>query len=123
VHGRSRLRKGRLELHGKASDRDCKRRPAKVVRVTVTIARHLGAGRCRFLLPDGRHFTRTRSCDGRPPLVLLAKGTSNWSLKLAVHLPPGAYTVRSLAVDRAGNREPVRRRGRDVLVLRVPRRR
>ncbi len=125
ARGRSGLRrKGRrLELHGTASDRDCKGHKANVARVTVTVARHLGPGRCRFLLPDGKRFTRTRHCDGRPPLVLLAKGTSGWSLKLAVHLPPGAYTIRSLALDRAGNRELVRRRGANVMELRVHKRR
>ena len=83
------------------------------------MARHLSPGRCRFLLPDGRHFAKARACDGRPALLFLAKGTSSWSLKLPVHLPAGAYTVRSLAIDRAGNREPIRHRGADVIRLRI----
>ena len=116
---KSGLRRGRVELRGKASDRACRGKKGKVVRVTVTVARHLGPGRCRFLLPDGRRLSRRRHCDGRPPLLLLANGTSKWSLKLRVHLPPGSYTVRSLAVDRAGNRERIRHHGPNVLVLRV----
>jgi hypothetical protein len=118
-HRRSRLKGDRLELHGRAYDRGCKGRKGRVVRVVVTVARHLGPGRCRFLLPDGRHVGGVRACDGRPPLVLLARGTGKWSLKLRVHLVPGAYVIRSLAVDRAGNRQLVRHHGRNVLSLRV----
>ena len=38
---------------------------------------------------------------------------------MRLHLAPGAYVIRSLAVDRAGNRQPVRHHGRNVLNLRV----
>ncbi|TMM09153.1 MAG: hypothetical protein E6G00_11050 [Actinobacteria bacterium] len=118
-HRRSGLHRNRLVLYGRAYDRGCNGKKGRVVRVVVTVARHLAPGRCRFLLPDGRHLGRTRACDGRPPLLLLARGTGRWSLKMRLHLAPGAYVIRSLAVDRAGNRQPVRHHGRNVLNLRV----
>ncbi len=115
---RSGLNKAELELHGTAKDKSCNGRPGHVVRVFVTISRHLGT-RCRFLLEDGLSFGPLRICDGAPPIIFPAKGTSKWSLRRAAVLPRGRYTIRSRATDASGNTEAVRQLGPNVLVLHV----
>jgi CSLREA domain-containing protein len=114
------LQGGVLTLHGTASDKGCKGKKGHVAKVTVTIARHITVDQCKFLLADGHSFGPVRACDGRPPFVFKAHGKAKWSLKLAVTLPKGNYTIRSLAVDKAGNRERVGRLGKNVLTLHLP---
>jgi hypothetical protein len=114
----SKLKKGKLALSGTASDKPCNGKPGHVVRVVVTISRHIGNG-CRFLRESGHSFGPLRRCDGEPPIVFPAKGTSKWSLMRPAVLPAGRYTIRSRATDAAGNVEAVRRRGANVLSLRV----
>ena len=115
---RSALEQGKLRLKGKAADKPCKDKPGRVVSVTVTISRHVTKG-CRFLLEDGRSFGPKRKCDGKPPIIFRAKGTKEWSLKMPADLPAGKYTMRARATDAAGNVQPVRREGPNVLSLRV----
>jgi S-formylglutathione hydrolase FrmB len=114
----ARLRRGVLTVRGTVSDRGCD--GSRVDRVLVAIARREGGGRCRHLGRGGR-LGAPRSC--RRPAYLLAAGTSRWRLRRRVALPRGAYTVRSRAVDRAGNVERKRRQGRrrrNFLTLFVP---
>jgi uncharacterized delta-60 repeat protein len=117
---KAKFKSGKLVLQGTASDVACGK-PGKVVRVIVTIARHLdpsqGKNRCRFLLENGRTLGPVRGCDGRPPIVFPAKGTSKWSLKMAAKPPAATYTIRSLATDAAGNLQTVKRTGPNVIKL------
>jgi hypothetical protein len=87
-----------------------------VVRVTVAVWRAQAHRRCRFVTPTGT-LTTPRDC-GRP-LLLLARGTSRWSLRVRLHIPPGRYRAVVRAVDAAGNVEPVGRRSANVVRLRV----
>lgn len=111
---------GKLLLKGTASDVACGKR-GQVVRVIVTIARHLdpshGKNRCRFLLESGRALGPVRGCDGKPPIVFPATGTSKWSLTMVATPPKATYTIRSLAADAAGNLQPVTRTGPNVMKL------
>jgi hypothetical protein len=115
---KAKLAHGKLKLKGSATDKPCHGKPGRVVRVIVTISRHLKGG-CRFLSEDGQSFGPLRKCDGAPPIVFPAKGTSKWSLKMPAVLPAGRYTIRSRATDRSGNTERVRKHGKNVLVLHV----
>jgi uncharacterized delta-60 repeat protein len=114
------FKNGKLKLQGSASDVACGK-SGRVVRVIVTIALHLdpskGKNRCRFLLEDGRTLGPVRGCDGRPPIVFPAKGTSKWTLTMPATPPPGTYTIRSLATDAAGNLQTVKRTGPNVIKL------
>jgi hypothetical protein len=112
------LKNSTLKLQGTASDAPCKGKPGRVVRVFVTVSRHVN-DHCRFLLEDGRHFGPIRKCDGAPPIVFPAKGTSQWSLKMPAVLPAGSYTIRSRATDAAGNVQAVRGPGPNVILLRL----
>jgi hypothetical protein len=100
----SRLKNGKLTLSGSAADKSCNGKPGHVVRVIVTVSHHI-KHRCRFLLENGHSFGPLRKCDGAPPIVLPAKGTSKWSLHRPAVLPAGRYTIRSRAIDAAGNIE------------------
>ena len=117
---KAKFKDGKLLLKGSASDVACGKR-GNVVRVIVTIARHLdpsqGKNRCRFLAEDGRALGPERGCDGRPPIVFPAKGTSKWSLKMPAKPPAATYTIRSLATDAAGNLQKVKRTGPNVIKL------
>jgi S-formylglutathione hydrolase FrmB len=100
--GRSVLRRARLTVRGKATDRGCGDiRP--VAHVELAVFRRQGGGKCRNLLRSGR-LGRRMSC--RRPLFLSTRGTSRWRFKAKGRLPSGAYVLRSRAVDRAGNVEP-----------------
>jgi hypothetical protein len=78
------------------------RRRQRVAHVYVMIYRGVGHGRCRFVQRSGA-LTRPRSC--RRPLEFTARGTSHWSLRIALRLAPGRYLIRSIAVDRLGHRQ------------------
>jgi hypothetical protein len=109
-------RKRVLSVRGSARDRGCSR---VVARVTVAVARRTGGGRCRYLQASGRFGART-SC--RRPTYLTAAGTRRWSLGVSSTLAPGTYTVRSRAIDAAGNVERksrLRGRLRNFATLRV----
>ena len=105
------VRHGRLQVGGRASDRTCANRVARVARVVVRIARSAG-GHCRFVKPSGR-LTGPRSC--ARPVLLLTRGTSRWSLRLRLHVPAGTYKLLVQAVDPAGNVQPLRRAGQERL--------
>ncbi|HEV3230254.1 MAG TPA: hypothetical protein VGY97_12315 [Solirubrobacteraceae bacterium] len=110
------VRHGRLRLSGRASDLGCQGHAGSVARVTVTIShRHRGRG-CRYVTPAGR-LTPARDC--RRPLLLLAHGTTRWSLRVRLHIPRGRYRVVVGAVDAAGNVEVTRGRRANLLRLRV----
>src|SRR5579864_1225553 len=72
------------------------RRRLRVARVYVMIYRPVRGGRCRFVTPSGR-LKRPRSC--RRPIEFRASGRRRWRLALRIPLAPGAYLVRSDAVD------------------------
>jgi dienelactone hydrolase len=73
------------------------RRRQRLAHVYVMIYRTAGHGRCRFVQRSGA-LSRPRSC--RRPIEFVARGTTRWTLRLAISLAPGRYTVRSDAVDR-----------------------
>ncbi|HWC25095.1 MAG TPA: hypothetical protein VG474_00795 [Solirubrobacteraceae bacterium] len=104
---RSSLRSDRILLRGTASDRGCsgtataRKRPGAVSRVSVAVARKVGA-RCRFVSARGR-LGEARSCS--KPVFLRARGTKAWRLQLPGSFAPGAYRVSVQARDAAGNRE------------------
>jgi hypothetical protein len=97
--GRSsaRLRRGRA-LRGTARDSGC-----GVAMVTVSIV-HKQGKRCRYLASSGR-LTRPTRCRGGHWLV--ASGTTRWHVRMPRGLPRGRYTVRTRAVDFAGNVERI----------------
>jgi hypothetical protein len=100
-----RIRNGRMRLSGPAAPVRRSGCGLKLRRVTVLVYRKAGS-RCRFLAPDGR-LSRARSC--AQPLLLLARGTTRWSLALRVALPAGVYTVVVRSVDTAGRAARIRR--------------
>ena len=110
---RTNHRGGRLVISGSASDRGCRRDvargklsvPGKVARVQLWVARRDGR-RCRFATARGR-LTRARSCRNR--LLVTARGTRRFRLRLGRSLPAGRYTVAVRAIDGRGNRSKVRR--------------
>lgn len=114
------FRDGKLFLKGTASDVACGK-PGRVVRVIVTIARHLdpsgGPNRCRFLLESGRGLGPVRGCDGKPPIVFPATGTTKWSLTMTATPPKATYTIRARAIDAAGNVQAVKSTGPNVMKL------
>jgi hypothetical protein len=114
VRGRARLRRGRLLVRGTAADRGCRKR---VARVTVTVGRRVGRGRCRYLGANGRVGKPRRCLRGAPQL--LARGRGRWSLRVRARLPRGRYVLIVRAVDTAGNMEKARRRGRNVTRLKI----
>jgi len=70
----------------------------KLKSVRVSVARRVG-NKCQHVLRNGKLSKKTDCA----PRWLVAKGTSSWSLKLKKKLPAGRYTVRTSAVDAAGN--------------------
>ncbi|HKP88705.1 MAG TPA: hypothetical protein VJT75_01905, partial [Thermoleophilaceae bacterium] len=112
----SRLRRGRrgvrkrhrrLVLRGVARDRGC----SHLRRVQVSIALHR-RHRCRFVRKDGR-LSKRRRC--RRALWTPVRGKRSWHVRTR-RLRRGRYTIRTRAIDRAGNRErkPKRARPRRV---------
>jgi Prolyl oligopeptidase family len=97
-------RKGRkLTLKGRASDRSCPGRPAKVRRVSVSVGRATSKrGKCRFMSSKGR-FGAVRSCSRTT--YVGARGTAAWSLRMPRTLARGRYIVWSRATDQSGNVE------------------
>jgi hypothetical protein len=86
-------------IRGTASDQGCGASGAgKVKSVRVSIARRVG-NQCQHVMKNGRLGKKTDCA----PRWLVAKGTSNWALRLKKKLPAGRYTVRTSAVDSAGN--------------------
>jgi hypothetical protein len=69
-----------------------------VKNVRVSVARRVG-NKCQHLMKNGRLSKKTDCA----PRWLVAKGTSSWALRLKKKLPAGRYTVRTSAVDAAGN--------------------
>jgi hypothetical protein len=63
--------------------------------------------RCKFVRRRGG-FTKPRSCKRR--LWIRAKGRNRWRFAYKHPLPPGAYTLRARATDRADNHTPRTRR-------------
>jgi dienelactone hydrolase len=78
------------------------RRRQRLAHVYVMIYRPAAHGRCRFVKRAGA-LSRPRSC--RRPIEFVARGTARWRLNLPLHLAPGRYLIRSVAVDRLHHRE------------------
>ena len=74
--------------------------------MSVSVALHKAHHRCRFLKRNGR-LTKPRPC--KPARWLKATGKRMWRLRARRRLPKGRYTIRTRAVDRAGNREKLKR--------------
>src|SRR5262249_8244974 len=70
----ARVKKHKLQLHGRASDTGCA--ASKVARVDVAISRKAGR-KCRFVAASGK-LTSARRCS--KPVLLKPKGTTSWSL-------------------------------------------
>jgi hypothetical protein len=87
-------------LRGRSRDRGC----AGLRRVYLSIALVHGH-KCRFLTQRGR-LSHRRAC-GRPVLIL-AHGKRQWSVKVLGSLPRGRYRIVVRARDRKGNRESAR---------------
>ncbi|MEA2470033.1 MAG: hypothetical protein QOE38_1032, partial [Thermoleophilaceae bacterium] len=96
----ARVTRRRLALRGHASDVTCGHKRGRVTHVAVAVARRVGAGRCRFLLPTGR-FAPSSSCARRGYLAV--RGTRAWSLRRRQRMPRGTYTAWTRSVDGAGN--------------------
>src|SRR3954471_5152158 len=101
----------RLHFTGTSRDKGCKgangvTAAGKVRRVYVSVAKVLGKSRhqrCAFLTSRGT-LTGFRRCT--KPVLLAARGSSNWSITLKPHtLPRGSYRVVVRAVDVAKNKE------------------
>jgi len=99
VGRQSRVSRSRLALQGHSSAFGCGHRRGRVARVVVSISIRGADGTCRYLSPTG-DLTEPRSC--LTPLLLLAGGTRGWTLRLAVHLQAGSYTVGARAIDAYG---------------------
>ncbi|MFL5780307.1 MAG: Calx-beta domain-containing protein [Thermoleophilaceae bacterium] len=93
----------RLRLRGRARDRGCSH--LRRVQVSIALHRH---HRCRFVKKNGRLTGRTRCRHAR---WITVHGRRSWHLRTK-RLRPGRYTIRTRAVDRAGNLERKRRRAR-----------
>jgi hypothetical protein len=91
------------------------RRRQRLAHVYVMIYRGAGHGRCRFVKRSGA-LSRPRSC--RRPLEFTARGTARWSLRLRIHLAPGHYVIRSVAVDHLRHRQPWARAARTSITIR-----
>ncbi|HXR31185.1 MAG TPA: PQQ-dependent sugar dehydrogenase [Solirubrobacterales bacterium] len=92
-----------LQLHGRAGDERSCPSVVGISRVFVYVATHRGA-RCRFLRSNGR-LSRLRDCQRR--ILLSAHGFASFDYAAKVALPPGRYLAGSLAIDAAGNQEPI----------------
>jgi BNR repeat-like domain len=101
----------RLHFTGTSRDKGCKgangvTAAGKVRRVYVSVAKVRGKSRhqrCAFLTSRGT-LTGFRRCT--KPVLLAAKGSTNWSITLKPHtLPKGSYRVVVRAVDAAKNKE------------------
>jgi Carboxypeptidase regulatory-like domain len=97
-------KRGKLVLHGRASDTGCVAAisvAGKVARVEVAISRAAGR-KCRFVTAAGG-LTKARNCS--KPVWLKAKGTRMWTFTTKRRLPRGSYTIQVRARDVAGNRQ------------------
>jgi dienelactone hydrolase len=100
---RTRASRRGITVSGTAGEYRCasasaaNRRRQRLARVYVMIYRTALHGRCRFVQRSGA-LSRPRSC--ARPIEFLAHGTSRWTLKLAIPLAPGRYSIHSNAVDR-----------------------
>jgi hypothetical protein len=110
AHGRSVSRR-RLHFSGSSHDKGCTganglTASGKVQHVYVSVARIRGKTKhqtCAFLTKQGS-LTGFRSC--RRPVLLVAKGSSSWSITLQPRgLPKGNYRVVVRAVDASKNKE------------------
>jgi hypothetical protein len=114
--GAVRLSDHGLRLRGRASDRGC----AGLRRVTIALARHQGASRCRYVSAAGRLRRAVRCSE---PEWIAADGRRRFELRIPRALPRGTYTAHVRAVDRSGNVELFTRRPhgrqRNFLKLRV----
>jgi hypothetical protein len=100
---------GPRELHGTVEPG-----PAGLRAVRVSLTRRVG-DRCWSYSARRERFVRRR-CGRR--LTFTAGRDADWSLSLPARLTAGRYVLRALAVDRAGNRDLVRR-GRNQVTFRV----
>ena len=73
-----------------------------VASVEVAVVR--GKGRACTQMTATGAFVSSQSCT-RPAFVLVAKGTTRWSLTLPARLPRGSYLIIARAVDGAGKRQ------------------
>lgn len=107
----SSLRRGAVRLRGTLAPGRC--RSVAPGRVTVSVARLTGKGRCRFVTRAGRLQT-ARPCADRP-LRQVATGRAAWRLDRSWRLPAGHYRVRARTTAGTTTVEATR-------TIRVPRR-
>ena len=92
----------RLTVTGTAAEFPCAQasaatqRAEHVTHVYVTVSTSAPHHRCAFLTAKGK-LSAPRACD--KPNELLARGTTNWQLRVKVHLAARRYLVKSQAVD------------------------
>lgn len=98
----------RLRVSGSATEFPCAnasaatRRAEHVTHVHIAVSSKASRRRCAFLEPNGR-LSAPRSCS--KPIELPASGTTNWHLRLSVHLIRGRYLVQSQAIDARHRRQ------------------
>lgn len=102
-------RKAPRELHGTVGAD-----PAGLRAVRLSLQRKV-AGHCRAYSVRRERFLKRR-CGAHPSFSI--GDDANWSYLLPKRLGPGRYDLRVIAVDRAGNRDRVRR-GRNRVVFTV----
>ena len=97
-------RAGRVVVAGRALAASCGGRVAKV---EVAVARKVGK-RCRFVTPSGV-LGAPKACSLRGAPVLMARGTTSWTVRTRRRVPAGRYVAFVRATDAFGN-SAVRRR-------------
>ncbi len=88
-----------LTVTGTAAEFPCARASAatqRVEHVYVTVSTKASHHRCAFLTAKGK-LGAPRGCG--MPIELLARGTTNWQLRVKGHLAAGRYLVKSQAID------------------------
>ena len=92
------MRKRFVRVLGTARDEGC----AGLRRVSVSIARRVGKGRCRFLRRSGKFGPKRRCVKHR---YIPAAGLNRWRLRIRGRMPAGRYVATARARDRQDNLE------------------
>jgi hypothetical protein len=115
---------GPRELHGRAGDPQSTLRavtlvpdPSALQAVRLRLTRN-DRGRCAYYSGTSERFRRAR-CGASHGRYFTIGTQPVWSYLLPFRLPRGRYVLDVLAIDKAGNRDDVRRRGGNRVVFRV----
>ncbi len=94
----ARVRKRFVRIVGTARDEGC----AGLRRVSASVARRVGRGRCRFLRRSGRFGPKRRCAKHR---FTPAAGLARWRLRIRGRMPVGEYVATARARDQQDNLE------------------